>query len=151
MADIQQYYEEYWQAPEDYNDPTGPMRQALFRKHVKLSAGASVLDVGCGRGEFCAFFQQLGLAAEGIDISRTGIEYARKQHPGITFHAGEVQALLPSRAGSFDCVFCSEVIEHLFDVGSFLEAVNRLLKPGGVFVLTTPYHGLVKNIVLDVM
>ena len=150
MANIEEYYEDYWEEPESYNDPTGPMRQALFRKHLShLPRGARVLDVGCGRGEFCAFFRELGLAAEGIDISRKGVEYARKQHPGITFHAGETQSLLPDRAAAFDCVFSSEVIEHLFDVGGYLEAINRLLKPGGAFVLTTPYHGLIKNVVLD--
>lgn len=149
MPDIETYYEQYWEAPEAYNDPTGPQRQALFSKHVPLPKGARILDVGCGRGEFCAYFKELGYEAEGIDLSKTGIEYARKQHPGITFHAGLTDMLLPQRAASFDAVFSSEVIEHLFDVGDYLKSIHELLKPGGAYVLTTPYHGLIKNIAID--
>jgi SAM-dependent methyltransferase len=62
-----------------------------------------------------------------------------------------VQSLLPALEGHFDGVFSSEVIEHLFDVGTYLESIHRLLRPGGTFILTTPYHGLVKNILLDVL
>lgn len=149
MPEIETYYEQYWESPEDYNDPTAPQRQALFRERTNLPKGAKILDVGCGRGEFCAFFKEMGLEAEGIDLSKTGIEYARKQHPGITFHTGATDNLLPEKAGSYDAVFSSEVIEHLFDVDSYLKAIHDLLKPGGTFVLTTPYHGLIKNIVID--
>ncbi len=149
MPEIESYYEQYWEAPEDYDDPTTPMRQSLFKQRVQLPEGATILDVGCGRGEFCAFFNSLGCKAEGIDLSKTGIEYARKQHPDVTFHAGSTDILLPDRAESYDAVFSSEVIEHLFDVDSYLEAIHGLLKPGGTFVLTTPYHGLIKNIVID--
>ncbi|MFN0012048.1 MAG: class I SAM-dependent methyltransferase [Phycisphaerales bacterium] len=151
MPDINQYYEQYWQNPEDYHDPTTPQRQALLERHVGhlLRPGTKVLDVGCGRGEFCAFFAGKGASAEGTDISTNCIEYARTRHPGCTFHATAVEALLPGRAGTFDLVFSSEVIEHLFDVATYLHAINNLLKPGGTLVLTTPYHGLVKNVLID--
>ncbi len=152
MPDIREYYEHYWNNPEAYYDPTTPQRKALLKTHagaLLARPGARVIDVGCGRGEFCAFFKELGAQAEGIDISQTGIEYARKQHPGVTFHAGLVEGLLPASKGQFDLVFTSEVIEHLFDPASFLAACNQLLKPGGTLVLTTPYHGLVKNILID--
>jgi SAM-dependent methyltransferase len=108
-----------------------------------------VLDVGCGRGEFCAFFAGLGHETLGLDISEPVIDFARRQHPQLEFRAGEVQTLLPELAGSFDVVFSSEVIEHLFDVGRYLDAIHALLRPQGRFVLTTPYHGLVKNILID--
>ena len=131
MPDIQEYYEQYWEAPELYHDPTSPQRRRMARRHLAaLPEGSAVLDVGCGRGELCAFFKQLGLNPQGIDISERVIDFARRQHPGIVFHTGQVQSLLPDQAGSFDCVFSSEVIEHLFDVGGYLEAINRLLKGG---------------------
>lgn len=153
MAEIAEYYERYWDNPEAYYDPTTPERTALLARHVGevlARPGARVIDVGCGRGEFCAFFKSKGAHAEGIDLSETGIRYARKHHPGITFHAGLVESLLPARRGEFDLVFTSEVIEHLFDPASFLAACNQLLKPGGTLVVTTPYHGLIKNILIDV-
>lgn len=152
MVTISEYYESYWKEPEKYYDPTTPQRQQLLSRHLSdLPAGAAILDVGCGRGEFCAFFLSRGFTAEGIDLSTSAIEYARSQHPNVRFHRGEVQSLLPERANSFQCVFSSEVIEHLFDVESYLRSINRLLVPGGRFVLTTPYHGLLKNVVIDLM
>lgn len=151
MPDIEQYYEEYWDDPESYNDPTTPQRQALLKRHVKdVSSDSKVLDVGCGRGEFCRFFAETyGCETLGIDLSKRGIAYAQKQHPDLEFMAVPADALLPDYAGYFDLVFSSEVIEHLFDVGGYLKAIHGLLKPGGSFVLTTPYHGLIKNVLID--
>lgn len=152
MATIEQYYENYWENPESYSDPTTPQRQALLRKVLPgLPAGGRILDVGCGRGEFCDFFVKQGFAAEGTDISQAAIRHAQQHFPGATFHACAVEDLLPTRAGVFDAVYSSEVIEHLFDVGAYLLAINHLLKPGGLFILTTPYHGLIKNISIDLL
>jgi SAM-dependent methyltransferase len=39
----------------------------------------------------------------------------------------------------------------LFDVETYLQSINRLLRPGGRFVLTTPYHGFVKNVLVDLL
>ncbi len=49
---------------------------------------------------------------------------------------------------SFDVCYCSEVIEHLFNVQGFVAEVHRLLKDGGMLVLTTPYHGWLKNLLV---
>jgi 2-polyprenyl-6-hydroxyphenyl methylase/3-demethylubiquinone-9 3-methyltransferase len=150
MVDIQEYYEQYWSEPEAYSDVTTPQRQDLLKRHIAhLPRGSRILDAGCGRGEFCAFFKSLGHHAEGIDISNAAIEYARRQHPDIAFHCGEIASLLPEKAGAFDCVFSSEVIEHLFDVKSYLESARSLLKPEGVLIITTPYHGFAKNLMID--
>jgi 2-polyprenyl-6-hydroxyphenyl methylase/3-demethylubiquinone-9 3-methyltransferase len=151
VTDIAEYYENSWSRPELYNDRTTPLRKALLRRYLPaagVSPGARVLDLGCGCGEYAAYLKEMGYEAEGIDISANVIEYARREHPGPVYHVGEAQALLPSRAGAFDAVFSSEVIEHLFDVEGYLRSINRLLKPRGALVLTTPYHGVVKNIVI---
>lgn len=152
MATIEQYYENYWEDPDSYRDPTTPQRQALLTRCLSaVPKGGLILDVGCGRGEFCDFFARQGFRAEGTDISQAAVKYAQEHYPGSTFHACPVEDLLPARAGAFDAAFSSEVIEHLFDVGAYLLAINHLLKPGGTLVLTTPYHGLVKNIVIDML
>lgn len=152
MVTVNEYYERYWDAPEAYNDPTMPQRRELLLRHLAaLPPESRVLDLGCGRGEFCDLFRSMKFRPEGIDISRQVIEHARGRYPGISFHAGEAHELLPQRAASFDCVFSSEVIEHLFDVGEYLQTVNRLLKDGGLYVLTTPYHGFVKNVLIDAL
>lgn len=147
---IDRYYEDYWESPEDYHDPTTPQRQALWRRHLaSLPAGAAVLDVGCGDGAFCAFFQSMGYEVRGIDISRRAIDYARRRHTDIAFEVRLIEDEAAEYPAAYDCVFSSEVIEHLFDVGGYLRAINHALKPGGMLVLTTPYHGLIKNLSID--
>ena len=150
MTSIEQYYEDYWQGPEVYHDPSTPARQRLLKVAFStLPRGSRVLDVGCGRGEFCHFFETQGYRAFGTDISNAAVQYASQAFPDIPFHAGPVESMVQEHGDSFDAVFSSEVIEHLFDVPGYLLAVNRLLKPNGLFVLTTPYHGLMKNVLID--
>jgi 2-polyprenyl-6-hydroxyphenyl methylase/3-demethylubiquinone-9 3-methyltransferase len=48
----------------------------------------------------------------------------------------------------FDLLVSIEVVEHLYDPESFLTRVRNALTPGGVFVLTTPYHGYLKNLLI---
>jgi SAM-dependent methyltransferase len=150
MPSIERYYEQYWEKPEDYADPSTPERRALLKRVVQgLPAHARILDVGCGAGDFCDFFRNLGFDAEGTDLSHAAIAHAQRTYPDIAFHAGDIEALLPAAARSFDVAFSSEVIEHLFDVARWLGAINQLLKSDGLLILTTPYHGLVKNLAID--
>lgn len=152
MPSIEQYYENYWEDPESYSDPTTPQRQRLLGRVLpRIAAGGLILDVGCGRGEFCDFFVKQGFRAEGTDLSHAAVKYAQEHYPAAVFHAALVEDMLPARAGVFDMVFSSEVIEHLFDVGTYLMAINHLLKDGGTLVLTTPYHGLAKNLTIDLL
>lgn len=151
MPEIDEYYERYWASPADYLDPTTPLRIKLLERTVGnlIKPNSKILDVGCGRGEFVELFASKGACAEGSDISSNCIEFARAKYPKLTFHRCSVETLVSERAASFDLVFSSEVIEHLFDVATYLHAINRLLKPGGVLVLTTPYHGILKNILIS--
>jgi 2-polyprenyl-3-methyl-5-hydroxy-6-metoxy-1,4-benzoquinol methylase len=131
MSEIKEFYERYWARPEEYLDPSTPQRQAMIARYAPVAEkGIRVLEVGCGRG----------------DISEAGVQYARDRHPGIPVHSGTVEDFAPAHAGQFDLVFSSEVIEHLFDVMSYLRAIQQVLREGGWLVLTTPYHGVVKNI-----
>jgi SAM-dependent methyltransferase len=150
LKTIEEYYEDYWERPEDYADPSTPARQALLRRFMaSVPHGSRILDVGCGTGEFCEFFAREGLQAEGIDVSKAAIAYARRTFPGRLFHEGGVDTLLEHGRGCYDVVFSSEVIEHLFDVAGWLGSINELLTSSGHLVLTTPYHGLIKNLAID--
>jgi ubiquinone/menaquinone biosynthesis C-methylase UbiE len=53
---------------------------------------------------------------------------------------------MPFDDASFDFIWCSEVLEHLFSPLAALKEIRRVLKPGGQFRCTVPYHGLLKNL-----
>jgi 2-polyprenyl-6-hydroxyphenyl methylase/3-demethylubiquinone-9 3-methyltransferase len=113
--------------------------------------GASVLDLGCGNGSFVSLFQDRGWKLYGTDFSPSGLEIARQNFPGIEFFLADSSAPtgdLFGRVGQVDAIVSTEVIEHLYDPRGFLRNAHALLKPGGILVLTTPYHGYLKNLLI---
>jgi 2-polyprenyl-3-methyl-5-hydroxy-6-metoxy-1,4-benzoquinol methylase len=113
-----------------------------------LSAGSTVLDMGCGNGSFLASLKHREWRLIGTDFSPTGIEIARRSYPEIEFFLADAQTDLARKVDPVDAVISTEVIEHLYDPRSFLGNAYKLLKPGGIFIVTTPYHGYLKNLVL---
>jgi len=118
-----------------------------------VPAGAIVVDAGCGNGSFLSLFRNRNWQLKGFDTSPTGIEIARNTYPEITFYLADGQIIssdLPMLTGQTDAVISTEVIEHLYNPRGFLKNCFDLLKPGGVLVITTPYHGYLKNLFLAI-
>lgn len=147
-----EFYEVYWR--HESSSLAGcnfalAERQAKLRKAlVGLPTGASVLDAGCGSGVFCAFLTQLGYRVIGVDISFTAVTKAKAAVPTGHFKVASLEAGLPFAKGEFAAVWCTEVLEHLFDVHAALAELNRVLVQDGLMVLTAPYHGLLKNLAI---
>ena len=116
-----------------------------------LPKGSTVLDLGCGNGSLLSTFQNRGWTLYGSDFSPTGIAIARENFPAIQFFLADASAPtgeIMATVGKVDAVLTTEVIEHLYDPRGFLRNAYELLKPGGRIVLSTPYHGYLKNLVL---
>lgn len=113
-------------------------------------APVTVLDVGCGAGYVSAEIARLGHRVIGIDLSDRALAAARAAYAGPTFAKASVyddwSPLLPVERA--DVVMAVEVIEHLFSPRRFLLNVQRHLSPGGAVLLTTPYHGYLKNLAI---
>jgi 2-polyprenyl-3-methyl-5-hydroxy-6-metoxy-1,4-benzoquinol methylase len=134
-----------------------PSHQHLYpsvsRFLQNVPPGSIVMDAGCGNGSFIALFQDRQWQLHGSDLSPTGIELARKTYPNINFFLADAQSLYAdflNTVGPVDIVISTEVIEHIYDPRGFLRNCFGLLKPGGTIVLTTPYHGYLKNLLLAV-
>jgi 2-polyprenyl-3-methyl-5-hydroxy-6-metoxy-1,4-benzoquinol methylase len=84
----------------------------------------------------------------GADISEPAIQHARLTAPTATFQVIDSEGHVPFPDASFDVCLCTEVIEHLFDVQGFLREMHRLLVRDGLLLMTTPYHGWVKNLLI---
>ena len=109
-----------------------------------------VLDAGCGSGAFSKMLHHnLGCAVYGCDLSESGIALARENAPECRFELLSLyDDFVESFGTQFDLVVSVEVVEHLYDPKSFVTRVREALAPGGVFVLTTPYHGYLKNLMI---
>lgn len=104
--------------------------------------GLRALDIGCGAGLVAEPLARMGADVQGIDAGEDVIAAARAHAEAqglvIGYHAGDVIAFSEANAGRFDLVTCLEVVEHVTDVQAFVDAIARLLKPGGLLVFSTP-------------
>jgi len=94
-----------------------------------------ILDVGCGNGWLMAPFAG-GNEVYGLDISEANVNKARKK--GIKARLHDVETPFPFVQNFFDVVVCSEVLEHLFFPEGVLREINRVLKSGGLCIITVP-------------
>jgi len=108
-----------------------------------------VLDASCGGGFFVSFFRQLGVDVVGADISANAILRARRINPSTRFVAASAETALPFANSSFHVVWFGDTLAHLFDGHNALSEFNRVLKPGGHLILTTPFHGRLKNLAIS--
>lgn len=125
-----------------------PIIQKMFED---VPPDSKILDLGCGNGSFLSLFRNRGWLLYGSDFSPTGIEIARKNFPEIDFFLADASAPagdILERVGPIDVVLSTEVIEHLYSPLDFLRNAHALLKPGGTLILSTPYHGYLKNLLL---
>lgn len=99
-------------------------------------AGARVLDVGAGSGALSARLISRSFEVLATDIDLTGF---RASCPATVWDASNEQAPLPAEPGSFDGVCAVEIIEHVENPLATLRNLKRMLKPGGVLILSTPH------------
>lgn len=148
-----QRYEDYWTAesPSPVADPLTAKRRSFLWERVSSASGhkTSLLDCGAGDGGLVAEAQSRGLVAVGLEISTAAIERARATHPGIDMRCHSVEDLpWPMEPAACDVVVSFEVIEHLLEPRALLGGAHAALVPGGALVLSTPYHGLLKNLAI---
>jgi 2-polyprenyl-3-methyl-5-hydroxy-6-metoxy-1,4-benzoquinol methylase len=117
-----------------------------------LPPGSVVADLGCGNGAILAQFRSHGFELHGLDMSRSGLAEGEKAYPSIQFSYADLTADLSSHpvAGKCDVVISTEVVEHVFLPRTFAANCFRMLKPKGRLVVSTPYHGYLKNLALAV-
>ena len=144
-------------APQEFLWEAGweiPARRYLTAPAIKLLrrfGARSVLDLGCGDGVFTGVLASQGFEVQGCDASSSGIRVAQNSFPGIPFFRHNLSEMLPkSQSSRYDAVVSLEVIEHLLLPRTLLGNALHALRPGGVFILSTPFHGYWKNLAMAI-
>lgn len=111
-----------------------------------------VLDLGCGNGWMMVALHRAGFHVSGCDPSTSGIEHARRKLPDANLHVLGVYDD-PGELGEagFDIIASTEVVEHLFAPRALPDFARQVLKPGGHLIISTPYHGYLKNLLLALL
>jgi 2-polyprenyl-6-hydroxyphenyl methylase/3-demethylubiquinone-9 3-methyltransferase len=117
-----------------------PLRLDYIDRTTSL-AGKKVLDVGCGGGILSESMAAKGAQVTGIDMGEAPLQVARlhllESGLDITYERIPVERLAAERPESFDLVTCMEMLEHVPDPASVVEACAGLVKPGGHVILST--------------
>lgn len=108
----------------------------------------SLFDLGCGNGSVANAIVRAGYEVTGCDPSPSGISEALTTFPSLKLSVGSGYDDLAAKHGHFPVVYALEVIEHVYDPRTLVRRVNDLLEPGGHLILSTPYHGYLKNLML---
>jgi len=112
--------------------------------------GKSALEVGSGGGILTEEIAKMGFITTGIDPSDQSLEtasnHAKASGLDIKYENGTGESL-PYADGSFDCVFCCDVLEHVQDLPKVISEISRVLKPNGVFFYDTLNRTFISKLV----
>jgi ubiquinone/menaquinone biosynthesis C-methylase UbiE len=109
---------------------------------------SKVVDIGCGTGAACVAFGSQGLQVVGVDCSREMLNLARlrSEEDGTTPTFIQADGLwLPFADGGFDLCVCDQVIEHVQGYSNLLAEIFRILRPGGLMIVSAPQRLAVRE------
>ena len=117
-----------------------PLRLGYIERHVDLK-DKTVLDVGCGGGILSESMAKKGARVTGIDMGEAALQVARlhrlESGVEIAYERIPVERLAEERAASWDVITCMEMLEHVPNPASVVDACSRLVKPGGKVFFST--------------
>jgi 2-polyprenyl-6-hydroxyphenyl methylase/3-demethylubiquinone-9 3-methyltransferase len=132
-----------WWDPEGDFKPLhdiNPIRLAYIQAHADLAAGP-VLDVGCGGGILSESMARAGATVTGIDMAESPLAVARlhalESGTSLEYLATTAEALATARPGAFHTVTCLEMLEHVPDFATTIQACADLAAPGANLFFST--------------
>ncbi len=132
----------WWDLDSEYKPlhDINPLRLDYIEQHAGLR-GKTVLDVGCGGGILSEAMARRGADVTGIDMSAPALSVARlhalEQGVKIDYVQSPAEQYANDHAGQFDVVTCLEMLEHVPEPASVVQACAQLVKPGGAVIFST--------------
>lgn len=150
-GDSPQLWEENWDT-NNFTDPSlvgqsNPVKP-LFDRYAL--PGTSMLEGGCGQGQFVAYYNNLGVRVVGLDFAQATLRRLRATNETLMLCSGDVAAL-PFQDASFDLYYSGGVVEH-FEGGAelALREARRVLRPNGVLLVSVPYINLLRRVLVSI-
>jgi len=112
----------------------------LLERYLPPAGGSAprrLADLGCGCGRLLEELPP-GFDGVGVDASETAVEFCRKR--GVSASVGSLPAQVPFPDGTFDAVILADILEHVEDDEACARAAARLLRAGGVMIVTAPAY-----------
>lgn len=112
----------------------------IIQEASRLPKGAHILDLGCGTGNNSRALAAAGYKVTAIDSDLVSLDIARKRTAefGLEVHYEHVDADVMQVTEPYDAVLLSEVLEHLHEPKRMLHLLIKLVKPGGIAIITVP-------------
>jgi SAM-dependent methyltransferase len=122
--------------------PWYDLAKGVLTAQPELLADRSVLEIGCGGGDFCVWMADRGASRViGEDVSKVAVAHSASQHsrPGLAFDVGDIENIAHPDE-SFDLVVSCETIEHVPTPRRAIAELARVLRPGGTLLLSAPNY-----------
>ncbi|RAW02684.1 class I SAM-dependent methyltransferase [Pseudochryseolinea flava] len=117
-----------------------PIHQRLFKAYVVAEdyVSGDVLEVGCGEGRGVETLMKKAKSFTAVDKIKPVIDELQQRFPAGKFMSMNIPPLSGLNDNTFDSIFSFQVIEHIQNDFLYLKEIHRVLKPGGVALITTP-------------
>lgn len=142
IAKFEELASRWWDKESEFKPlhDINPLRVGFIDRHAPLG-GKRVLDVGCGGGILAESMAQRGADVTGIDMGEAPLKVAKlhglESGIKVNYQRTTAEEFAAEHAGEFDVVTCMEMLEHVPDPASVVEACKRLVKPGGKVFFST--------------
>lgn len=145
---MSEFYENWWKNNKTYTQGDFSWKWPAIKKLIPISNNLNFLDYGCGSGKILEEITKInpGNKYIGIDVSKEALKRAKYKKIKAKFYLSADGKKIPLKSSSVDFITALDVIEHIYDTRKAFQEFYRILKKDGEIIISTPYHGLIKDL-----